>query len=359
MCVLFLAVLLALAIEGSAVAQSPTPVSPSPRPGADVELAEDQVMLSGTVAVPRGRAVGEVVVLSGRAIVAGVVAGDVVVLDGPVAISGQVSGSVVAVNGPIRLAATASIGGDVLGAQSVRLAPGALVRGEVRDDVVFTPRGALAALGALLGAVAIAVSALLLLLLLAVIAPRSLDRVATAAHTAPFASVGWGVLLSIALPAIAVAAAVSILGLPLGLSLLLALGLIALVGYALAVFAIGRLIVREPRGRVGALLAGWGTAAAVGLVPFLNVLVWAVGSMFGLGATVVAVWRVRAGRPSRGRHRAGYAPGHAHPPTPARVHAPAPAGSAVPTAPTVVVGEALGPDATGAASETYPATSDD
>ena len=46
-------------------------------------------------------------------------------------------------------------------------------------------------------------------------------------------------------PVLAVAAAASILGLPLGLSLLLAFGLIALVGLALATFAVGRLIVRR------------------------------------------------------------------------------------------------------------------
>lgn len=343
------AAVLAIALCGPAAAQSPTPPSPTPRPGADVGLAEDQVMLSGTVAVPRGRAVGEVVVFHGRAIVAGVVAGDVVVLDGPIVIAGQVSGSVVALNGPIRLAATASVRGDVLGAQSVRLAPGALVGGDVRDGVTFTPRGAFAALGALLGGVAIAISALLLLLSFVAIAPRALERVATAARTTPFASAGWGLGVAIALPAAAVAAAVSILGLPLGLSLLLAFGLIALAGYAFAVYAVGRLIVREPRGRFGALLAGWGVAAAVGLVPFLNVVVWAAGSMFGLGAAVVAVWRARAGAPSRGRHRAGYAPGRAHPPTPARVHVPAPAA-------TIAVGEAS--DADEAMSE-YPATSDD
>jgi hypothetical protein len=290
---------LVLATAGAAYGQTS---SPTPRPGAEVGSAEDQVVLSGTVTVPRGRSVGEVVVFHGRAVVAGVVVGDVVVLDGPVVIAGQVSGTVVAMNGPIRLTATASVGGDVLGAQDVRLEPGALVGGEVRDHVRFTPRGALAAIGVLLGAVAIAVSALLAL------APRALDRVATAARTAPFASFGWGVVVAIALPSLAIVASASILGLPLGLSLLLAFGLIALIGYALATFAVGRLIVREPRGRVGALFAGWGAAAAMGLVPFLNVVAWGLGSMFGLGAAVVAIWRARSAAPSRGRHRAGYTP---------------------------------------------------
>jgi hypothetical protein len=291
-------------VEGTALAQTP---SATPRPGADVRRAEDQVVLSGTVTVPRGRSVGQVVVFHGRAVVAGVVVGDVVVLDGPVEISGQVSGTVVAMNGPIRLGATASIGGDVLGAQGVRLDPGALVAGDVREDVAFTPRGTLGALGALLGTVAIAFSTLLVLLLLALLAPRGLDRVAVAGRTAPFASIGWGLAIAIALPLLALATAASILGLPLGLSLLLGFGLLALVGYAFAAFTVGRSIVQEPRGRVGALFAGWGLAAAIGLVPFLNVAVFALGSAFGLGAGLVAIWRVRSGTPSRGRHRPGFA----------------------------------------------------
>jgi len=303
---------------GTALAQTPTPTPTStPQPGADVGRAEDQVVLSGTVTVPKGQSVGEVVVFHGRVLVGGVVVGDVVVLDGSVVISGQVSGSVVALNGPIRLAPTASVGRDVLGAQSVRSDPGALVRGAVREDVAFTPRGALAALGALLGAVAIAVSTLLVLLLLLALAPRALDRTATAGRTAPFASMGWGVAVSIGVPLAAVAAVASILGSPLGLSLLLGIGLIWIVGLAFAVFTVGRLIVREPRGRARALFAGWGAGAAVGLVPFLGVAVWVLGSMFGLGAALVATWRARSGAPSRGRHRAGYAPARPIPIPPA------------------------------------------
>jgi hypothetical protein len=79
------------------------------------------------------------------------------------------------------------------------------------------------------------------------------------------------------------------------------------VGYAWAVFAVGRLIVREPRSRWLALLAGWAIAAAVGLVPFLNIAAWSIGGMFGFGAMTVAVWRARAPR-KVGRHRAGTIP---------------------------------------------------
>jgi hypothetical protein len=42
-----------------------------------------------------------------------------------------------------------------------------------------------------------------------------------------------------------------------------------------------------------------------------------LGSIFGVGAVIVAAWRARTWTPSRGRHRVGYAPAphrpaHAH-----------------------------------------------
>ena len=300
-------VLAPAAAFAQATSPSPSP-SPSPGPLRTAEAsAQDQIVLSGTVNVLRGTTAGEVVVFHGRANVAGVVYGDVVVLDGPVVVGGLVSGSVIALNGPIRLTADAQVGGDVLGAESVRIEPGATVKGSVRETVGFTLQGPLAALGILLGSVAIGVSALLLLALLLVIAPRGADRVATAARTAPFASAGWGILVALGLPLVAVASMVTIVGLPLGLSVLLAMSLLFLVGYAWAVFAVGRLMVREPRSRWLALLAGWAVAAAVGLVPFLNLVAWSLGGMFGFGAMTVAVWRARAPR-KVGRHRAGTIP---------------------------------------------------
>ncbi|HVF08443.1 MAG TPA: hypothetical protein VNC60_07700, partial [Actinomycetota bacterium] len=280
-------------------AQTPTPI-----PGADVGRAEDQIVLSGSVTVPRGRSVGEIVVFHGRAWVAGVVAGDVVVLNGPIVVSGQVSGSVVALNGPIRLGPTASVGRDVLGGQAVRLEPGALVAGQVRDRVAFTPRGALAVLGRLLGPVALAVSLLLTLLLLLAIAPRALDGAATAGATSPFASMAWGFAISVAVPLFAAVAAITIVGLPFGLAVGLAAGWLWMLGLAFGCFAIGRAITGRAHGRARPLFAGWGLVAAAGLVPFLNAAVWVLVSAFGLGAALVAAWRARSAAPRGGRHRA-------------------------------------------------------
>jgi hypothetical protein len=274
-------------------------------------------VLLGRVVVDPGESVREVVVFSGRVQVDGLVRGDVVVFDGPIAVTGQVSGSVVALSGSIRLAATAQVGGDVLAHDRVRVEAGALVGGQVREGVAFSARAPLRVLGALLSWMSVAVSTLVLGLLMVLLAPRGLERGAGAARTAWLAAAGWGVLLAIVLPAAAVLATASVLGLPLGLTLLLALAFIALVGYVMTVYAVGRLAVGAARGGILALLAGWGIATALGIVPYVNAAVLVAGSVFGVGLALVAAWRSRsgatgsapAGRRRGGRHRAGAAAG--------------------------------------------------
>lgn len=108
----------------------------------------------------------------------------------------------------------------------------------------------------------------------------------------------------IAVPVAAVALVVSVLGLPLGLALVLSLGLWWLVGLTWAAWGTGRGLVRPPRGRVRAFLAGWAILAAVGLVPVLNAAVWTLAPLLGLGAMLVAAWRSRREGGRHGRHRA-------------------------------------------------------
>jgi len=257
--------------------------------------AADQVVLSGDVSVPRGTVVGEVVVFSGSATIDGVAQGDVVVLDGPVTIGGQVGGDVIALHGPIRLLATAQVTGSVMAGGNLVVVDGAQVGGEVRRDVGFTLSGPVEALGSLLISAAVAISILLVGLLLLLFAPRGVDRTAEAARSAPLAVAGWGLLLALGIPIVAVVCAATIIGLPFGLALLLGIGLLWLAGQAAMTFVVGRFVVRAPRSRVGALLTGWGIGAALGLVPFLNAVWWTLGSVFGLGAILVAAWRARHG----------------------------------------------------------------
>jgi hypothetical protein len=283
----------------AAVAQDAPDIEP---PGIE---AQDQIVLAGSVAVPRGERVGEVVVFSGRVTVNGVVSGDVVVFEGPVTVTGQVDGSVIAADGGVRLAQSARVGGDVFSSETVLARLGAKVGGETRNGVRFSFEAPLAALGKLLGPVAVSVSVLLTGLALVLLIPRGADAVAEALADAPLASLGWGIVIAIAAPIGAVALVISVLGLPLGLAVFLSLGLWWLVGLTWSAWCAGRELVREPRGRVAAFLAGWAILAAVGLVPILNVALWTMAPVLGTGAMLVAAWRVRHDGGSHGRHRPG------------------------------------------------------
>jgi hypothetical protein len=180
-----------------------------------------------------------------------------------------------------------------LGGDEVSVEPGAYVGGRLRQNAAFTLSPEVAALGVLVASLMMAASTLILGLVLLLLAPRGIERVADAARSAPLSSAGWGVLLAIVVPVVALIAMVTVVGLALGLALLLALAFLFLIGFAQTAWSVGRAIVPAPRTRWGAFGAGWGIATLLGLVPVLNVAVWIAGSIFGLGAIMVAAWRAR------------------------------------------------------------------
>jgi hypothetical protein len=262
----------------------------------------DQIVLSGDVNVHRGEDVGEIVVLHGSAIVAGVAHGDVVVVDGPIEVTGQVSGSVVAINGGVAVGPNAQILGDVMARDRVEVAEGARIGGTVREGTAFTYRTPIELFGPFAAWFAIAVSTLVLLVLLVLLAPRGADAVAAAVTGSPLASGGWGLLVFLGLPLLAVLAIVSLVGLPLGLPLLLAIAFLYSVGFAWSVYAVGRALWKPPRSRWLALLFGWLIVAALSAIPYVGGFLWFVGAVLGLGASIVALWRARR---AGGRHRPG------------------------------------------------------
>jgi hypothetical protein len=95
------------------------------------------------------------------------------------------------------------------------------------------------------------------------------------------------------LPILAIIALVTLVGIPLGLGLLAALGLIYALGYGATAWIVGRRILGEPTAWVLAFLVGWGILRVLALIPILGGLVWFAAVVFGLGALVVAIWRAR------------------------------------------------------------------
>jgi hypothetical protein len=264
----------------------------------------DQVVLSGDVLIRAGETAGDVVVVHGMASIAGRVNGSVVVLDGPVEVSGTVDGDVVSFTGPTSILEGARVKGDVWAARgTVRIEVGAAIEGSLHRGTPLRFLAPTVLVARLWVWVAITASTLLLGVLLLLIAPRAADAVYAAIRDRPGASVWWGVGLLIGLPLVSVVAVATLIAIPFGVGLLLALAFLYSVGYTWTAWVVGRALIRPSRHarrprRYPALLAGWAIMRAIGFVPYLGAVTWIAGAALGLGLMLTAVWRARLAPPT-------------------------------------------------------------
>lgn len=263
---------------------------------------QDQVVISGDVNVPRGRTVGDVVVVDGSVSVEGRVDGDVVAVSGPVRVAGTVEGSISAISDRVTLLPGARVTGDVLyGDERPVIARSATVEGKVSDegwaDAADFPWGIV---GAAAWWLAVSVSTLALGLVLAALAPRAADAALAAARTRLGVAIAWGAGLFVGLPLLAIVALITLVGIPLGVGLLLALIPLAGVGYVTVCYLLGRLLLKDSAGRIAAFLVGWAVMRAVAIVPVVGLLAWVAAIVVGLGVLLVALWQGRssAGAPA-------------------------------------------------------------
>jgi hypothetical protein len=263
-------------------------------PGGDA-----QVVVNGPVDVPRGAEVEDVVAFNGPVSVRGTVDGDVVAMNGPVAVApgAQVTGDVVTLNDAASIASGARVGGDVLYAGE---RPGVAVGAQVGGDVERADWGDWGAphrsweLFGFLGSwLAVSLAALAVGALFLWLSPRGAQAALQAALERPGASAGFGAALMVGLPAAAFLSIVTIVGIPLGVALLLALVPIYALGYATSAWVLGRLVLSDRRRPLVAFLAGLGALRLVALVPVLGGVVGLAATVVGLGALLIALGRGR------------------------------------------------------------------
>ena len=261
---------------------------------ADGSFSGDRVVITGPVTIDRGETADDVVVIDGPVSVAGRVRGDLVVVNGRLRISGSVDGDVVTVADRATLVSGARVGGDFVYADKRPLVPGgATVEGDIQRVSVDEVTDPVGFIGAAAVWIAVSVSALVLGLLLLWLAPRALDAAFAAASTSLGPTIGWGLLLFFGLPILAVIALVTLVGIPLGVALLLALLPLYAIGYTTSAWLLGRRLLGPPRGRVLAFLAGLVILRVLAIIPILGGIVWFAATVVGLGALIVATWRAR------------------------------------------------------------------
>lgn len=256
----------------------------------------DVLVVKGAVDLRSGERADTVAIVDGPVTIArgATVTGDLFSVDGDVRIDGTVRGRVVTIGGRARVGGTGIVGDGIRYVESKPIvAPGASVGGTIeRLELDFG--GATPFVSWLAWWLAVGVSTLVFGLLALWLAPRAADATFTRMRDGGWGpAIGIGFVVFIGLPVLAFIALVTLVGIPLGIGLLLALLPLGALGYVTCAWALGRALVGSPRGRAVAFLAGWGVLRIVALVPVLGALVFLVAVMFGLGALTWAIWQAR------------------------------------------------------------------
>ena len=241
------------------------------------------VVIVGDVRIEPEQVVEGIYLVNGHARVAGRVDGDVVIVDGDLVLHGQIDGDVVMVAGRAHLQPGSSVSGDLTyGDEAPRIARTARVGGEVQKETWSDVVGLYSIVGVFVLWLAVGISAAILGILLLLIAPRAADVVFEQAQTRFWTAVWIGVAVALAGANPQVVAPLTLVGLPLSIALGLAALPFAAIAYATAAWALGRVIVKPPRGRILAFLAGLAILRVAALLP-------AIGLLVGLGATIVGI----------------------------------------------------------------------
>jgi cytoskeletal protein CcmA (bactofilin family) len=260
----------------------------------DNESRDPVVVIVGDVFLGPEQEVEDVYLVKGNARIAGRISGDVVVVDGDVVLRGRIDGNLVTVAGRAHLLPHSSVGGDLTyGNDAPRIAPSARVGGDIQKETWSDLVGLFSIVGIFVLWLAVGVSAAILGILLLILAPRAAEAIFDQAQDRFWTAVGIGVGIAIAIPIAIFVAAVTLVGLPLAIGLGFAALPFAAVAYVTAAWALGRIMVKAPRGRIPAFLAGLAILRLAALLPAVGLLVGLAAVIVGFGLLGAAIGAAR------------------------------------------------------------------
>ncbi len=276
-------------IAGAAILLTVLTVSPAFAQGRAPASDNEQIVLTGRLFIASDETVDTALIFDGPALVEGTVRESLVVFNGDAEIIGTVEQDVIVFNGSVVVRDGAEVGGDLVTQETPQVEEGATVRGDRTSVVTRFDVDMVGFAGRFVWWIGYSISTLILGLLLLAFAPQLFPAVRDIVRDRLGSSIGWGFGLFFLLPIGSVILLVTVVGIPLGLFLLLALAFIYTVGYVVATLAAGSMIMRSSSSRFVVFLVGWVVLRVVALIPFVGGWLWFLASVWGLGLLAVAI----------------------------------------------------------------------
>jgi hypothetical protein len=265
----------------------------APTPSSRGEGDDFQLRVNAPVHVAAGDTASTVWVVNHGATVEGVVREGLLVVNGMAKVTGTVEGGIVIVNGQLDLAPSARVERDILLYRStLTRAPGAVVAGAVHNRPGFSIGPSVMWLAWLSATVVVVVAGLLF----AELAPATLTGTASHLTTHRSRAIATGLLMVACVPAAAFLSFATVIGIPLGLTLVFALiPALSFLGYLVTGAAIGVAAGARSAGTrpYRETLVGLLTLQILAAVPLIGGLVVLVACVVGAGAIVARAWTQR------------------------------------------------------------------
>ncbi|MEX0766638.1 MAG: polymer-forming cytoskeletal protein [bacterium] len=283
------------------------------------------IKMNGDVMIPADTVhEGVAMTMNGRIQVDGTLRGDAITMNGDISVSGTVTGSVRTFNGNVTMLPTARVEGDVTAVNGrVDQQPGSVVTGQVsQGSILSTPpqpqqpqlspqpqpppppsrprwwerreewrwerRWPDSWIRAFFGWATIGFIALTALI--ALLFPSHLQRIANGLSSTPGQAFLAGIAVWVALPILAVALAISIIGIPALVLLPLAVGVLAIFGFAATSLLLGDRLgdaIRRETNPVVDTIIGAVILGVLGLVPGIGWLALFLAVTWGIGGFIL------------------------------------------------------------------------
>lgn len=270
--------------------------------GIDGIVDGDATLLGRSLVIgPRGRVGGHLQMVMKDVQIKGTVEGDLSGSTTYLAISGLVLGNLDISAETLIIEATAEVRGDIyyVSPSEIQIAPGAKITGTVTQRFP-EPISELARPPSLLTILRDRAVTYLMALLIGVVLlfvlPRRMNGASQALQSRPWASLGWGALIFVAVPAAASVIALTVIGIPLALIVMALYGITLYLTQLPISLTMGRLILEHFRRVEGRWLQV--VALALGLailelvraipIPYWAWLIFFLVFVFGLGAILVS-----------------------------------------------------------------------